>query len=105
MPSLIGSPQMRTLKILTIAAAATWSLLALLGLALIWSVADRGVPGHPSFSQMAWAFGFPLLIVLCVTAVRVLRQGREAWAVAEGAVSGVALIAILPFLLVLGGGV
>lgn len=93
------------MKILTIAAAAMWSLLALFGLALVWSVADQGVPGRPSFSQTAWAFGIPLLVVLCVTAVRVLRQGREAWAVAEGAVSGVALIAILPFLLVIGGGV
>lgn len=96
---------MRALKILTIAAAATWSLLALFGLALVWSVADQGVPGRPSLSQTVWAFGFPMLVVLSVTAVRMLRRGREAWAVAEGAISGIALIAVLPFLLVIGGGV
>lgn len=96
---------MRALKILTIVAASIWGLLTLFGLALVWSVADQGVSGRPSFSQMAWAFGFPLLVVFCVTAVRALRRGREAWAVAEGAVSGVALIAVLPFLLVIGGGV
>lgn len=96
---------MRTLKLLTIAAAILWSLFALLGMLLVWGVAEQRAPGYPSLRQIAWAVVFPLLVVLCVAAIRIVRRGREEWAVVEGAVSGLALLAFLPFVLALSGGV
>ena len=96
---------MRAANITAGVAAALWFALALVGRNLVNGVVGQGAPGYPNMAQIDFLLAWPLFVVAAVITCAWICNAFHRWAWALGAVSGVSLVALLPYLLVYGGGV
>jgi hypothetical protein len=96
---------MRAANITAGVAVTVWLALALVGRDLINGVVGQAALGYPNMGQIDFLFAWPLLIVVAVLACAWICNAfrRGAWAL--GLLSALALAALLPYLLVYGGGV
>jgi hypothetical protein len=96
---------MRGANILAVVAVFVWFGLALIGLSLVRGVVEQNVPGYPSNGQIQFLVLIPIgiaaLLITCTWLCnRFMRRPPLL-----GCISGAALLAVLPYLLGLGGGV
>jgi hypothetical protein len=96
---------MRAANITAGIAATIWFAIAIIGRDLLRSVARQQVPGYPALGQidflLVWPLSIVIAVLICAWACNTL--GRWAWAL--GLFSGLSLVALLPYLLVYGGGI
>jgi len=96
---------MRSANILTGIAVLLWLSLIVAGHDLVRGVVNQRVLGYPGMGQIDFLIVWPtivvLILILCAWAVNGLRR----WYVFLAAISGAALLALLPYLFVYGGGV
>ena len=93
---------MRAANITAIVTAALWFALALVGRDLLSGVVGRA---NPSIGQIDFLLAWPLFVVVAVIACAWICNAFQRWAWALGLLSGLSLAALIPYLLVYGGGV
>jgi hypothetical protein len=96
---------MRAANITAGVAVAVWFAFALVGRDLINGVVRQAALGYPNMGQIDFLLAWPLFIVVAVLACAWICNASHRWAWALGMVSALALAALLPYLLVYGGGV
>lgn len=92
-----------TKRIVAALCALLWGLFGYVGFELVSHIAQRGVPGHPDAGQWELYVVFPAAMMLIGIGLFVFSK-RVPAALYVGTVT-VELVAVLPFLLVYGGGV
>lgn len=90
-------------RIVAALCALLWGIFGYIGFDLVSHVAQRGVPGYPNAGQWGLYVVFPAVMILIGIGL-VLLSKRAPTALYVGVV-GVELVAVLPFLLIYGGGV
>lgn len=96
---------MRSANILALVAMALWAGLLWFGVDLLKGVVAQHVLGYPAPGQFDFLVGIPLAAIVVVGGVTLLANATQRFWIASYVVSGAALIALLPYLLVYGGGV
>ena len=86
-------------------AVALWFGLALLGRDLVNGVVAQDVPGYPNMGQINLYVIWPLFVVAAILAVAWLCNAFRRGTMILGIASALSLTAILPYLLIWGGGV
>jgi hypothetical protein len=75
------------------------------GLSAVQTIVPQHVPGYPNTSQVIWYIGLPFGILAALVASSFLCNASRAPPWVLGSVSAVSLIAVLPWLMVAGGGI
>jgi hypothetical protein len=105
----LGTPlqtsSMRAANITAGVAVTLWFALALAGRDLINGTVRQAVPGYPNMGQIDFGLAWPLFIVVAVLVCAWICNAFRRWPWALGLVSALALAALLPYLVVYGGGV
>lgn len=96
---------MRIANITAGVAVATWFALALLGRDVVNGVIAQRAPGYPNMGQINLYMVWPLLVVAALLVCAWICNAFHRWPWLLGLVSGAALVALLPFVAVWGGGV
>ncbi len=96
---------MRTANILTGLAIALWLGMFLLGRQGISDVVDQGVPGYPNTGQIDSYLLLPVCVVMMLLACAWVSNGLRKWEGPLALISGLSVAALLPYLLMYGGGV
>jgi len=82
-----------------------WFALALLGRDLLTGVVAQQAPGYPSMGQINFYIVWPLFLVAALLVCAWLCNAVGRWPWVLGLLSGAALVALLPYVAVSGGGV
>lgn len=90
-------------RIVAALCAFLWAGCGYIGVELVSNVAKRGVPGYPSAGQWELYVIFPAVMTLLGIALAVF--AKRAPVALYGWVLTVEIVAILPFLLMSGGGI
>lgn len=96
---------MRIANLFALVVVAAWSALLWLGVHLMKGVVAQQAHGYPTPDQFDYLIGVPLAIIATVAATVFLANCAGRLWIVSCVVSAVALIAALPYLLMLGGGV
>jgi len=96
---------MRAANITTGIAATLWLCLALVGRQLIIGVVAQRFPGAPNIGQIDFYALWPWLVVTGLFGCAWLCNGLRRWPALLGSVAGVALTALLPYVVAIGGGI
>jgi hypothetical protein len=96
---------MRAANVIAGIAIAIWFGLALVGRDLLNGVVEQEALGYPTLGQIDFLLAWPLLIVSAILLCAWICNAFGRWAWALGSLSGLSLAAVLPYLLVYGGGV
>lgn len=94
---------MRAANIIAAISALAWLAFALTGMGLVGGVAER--VGGANMGQVQFYVVWPLFVVLAVIATAWICNALQRLAWMLGIVSGVALVILLPYCAVSGGGV
>jgi hypothetical protein len=95
----------RGANILAGIAVLIWSGLALIGRDLVSGVVAQKAVGYPNTGQIDFLMVWPAVVVVALLLAAWTCNGLRRWAVAFSLLSGIALVAVLPYLFVYGGGV
>ncbi len=82
-----------------------WFALALLGRSGLYGIVAQQAPGYPNMGQINLYVVWPLFVVTLILGCAWLCNSLRRWAWLLGVASAVSLFAILPYLMVWGGGV
>jgi hypothetical protein len=96
---------MRSANILALVATALWAAMLWVGVDLLKGVVAQHVLGYPAADQFDFLVGIPFAAIVAVGGTTLLVNALNRFWVVSHLVSGVALIALLPYLFVYGGGV
>ncbi len=96
---------MRTTNALTILAGLIWAALALLGRLMLEGVEAQRVSGYPSIAQIDWFIIGPLSVVSIILIAGWVGNLHRRFAVFQLGVVVMTLFAILPYLMIYGGGI
>jgi len=94
---------MRAANIIAAISALAWLAFALIGIDLVGGVADR--VGSPNIEQVMFYIVRPLFVVLAIAAAAWICNAFQRFSWALGLVSCAALVVLLPYCAVSGGGV
>jgi hypothetical protein len=96
---------MRAANITAGVAIVLWFALALLGRDGLNGVVAQQAPGYPNMGQINLYIVWPLFVVTALLACAWFCNAFRRWPPVLGIASGASLLAILPYLMVWGGGV
>jgi len=96
---------MRVANVLAGLAVLLWTALFFAGLDLAGGVADRHVLGYPNTGQLQYYVAVPGSAAIALLACAWVFNGLRRWPWILALVSSAALLALLPYLLIYGGGV
>jgi len=106
--TLGASLQPRAMRAANITASVTvaiWFALALVGRDLLNGVVGQGALGYPNMGQINFLLAWPLFVVVAVLVCAWICNAFRRWSWALGLLSAFSLAALLPYLMVYGGGV
>jgi hypothetical protein len=96
---------MRGANVLTGVAVLIWCGLLLVGRDLVGGVVAQKAVGYPSRGQIDFLLVWPAFVVLALLLLAWICNGLRRWAAVLTLLSGLALVAVLPYLFIYGGGV
>jgi hypothetical protein len=96
---------MRAANIFALVISALWGGMFWVGMDLLKGVAAQHVAGYPASGQFEFLVGVPFAIVGTIAATTLLANALQRFWIVSTLVSASALAALLPYLLVYGGGV
>lgn len=96
---------MRSANILALIAMALWAGMLWLGVDLLKGVVAQRAVGYPAPGQFDFLVGIPFAAIILIGGVTLLVNALRRFWIASYLVSGAAIVALLPYLLVYGGGV
>ena len=96
---------MRAANITAGVAVALWFALALVGRDLLNGVVGQVAVGYPNMGQIDFLLAWPLFVVIAIITCAWICNAFHRWAWALGLMSALSLAALLPYLLVYGGGI
>ena len=82
-----------------------WLLLALFGLSGVQAIVAQHAPGYPNRSQLILYIGWPSFFVVALVVCAILSNTSRAPPWLLGVLSAFSLFAVLPWLVVSGGGI
>jgi hypothetical protein len=92
-------------NILTGIAVLIWGGLLLVGRDLISGVVAQKALGYPNTAQIDFLIAWPAAVGMALLLTAWICNGLRRWAAPLALLSGAALVALLPYLFVYGGGV
>ena len=96
---------MRRTNILTGIAVLIWFGLLVLGRDLVSGVVAQKALGYPNTGQIDFLIVWPASVVIALLLCAWICNGRRRWTQLLALLSGVSLLALLPYLFLYGGGV
>jgi predicted neutral ceramidase superfamily lipid hydrolase len=96
---------MRAANIAAGLAAVLWLALALAGRSLVNGVVEQRALGYPNIGQIDFMIVWPLVVVTGILACAWVCNVLRRWPWALGFVSATALVALVPYAMLWGGGV
>lgn len=96
---------MRSANILALVAIGLWGGILWIGMDLLKGIVAQRVLGYPAPGQFDFLVGLPFAAITVIGGVTLIVNALKRFWIASYLVSGAALIALLPYLFVYGGGV
>ena len=96
---------MRTANVLTAIAAFCWLGFASLGRGGILGIVGQGAEGYPNAAQIDYYFTTPVVVSVVLLLTAWICNAARRWAGLLSGLSGLSLLALIPYLLPYSGGV